>query len=284
VALGKLIAAGALTGFDSPARYLPSEAAQRARKQALPDAQQLQASLGEALAASAFRPGAFDAFLADVAAARQAPLLDQAALRGTGLGLRVESLLVEHGARWYALLPLRGVADADAIARAVTGVGGVMLDLKRDADALYQGYRARAGLYAGVGAAAIALLLLLALRDRIRLWEALAPLAAALVLTWALLLALGGRLTLFHLVAMLLVVGVGSNYSLFFEHETLRRGDPRNTLVSVLLCAGSTVLAFGLLATARAPVLSAIGSTVAIGASLSLLFSAVFSRGLVSER
>jgi predicted exporter len=219
-----------------------------------------------------------------VAAAREAPLLDRAALQGTGLGLRVDSLVVEHGAHWYALLPLRGVADAGAIGLAVTNAGGVMLDLKRDADALYHEYRARAAVFAGIGAAAIALLLLLALRDPVRLWEALAPLAAAQVLTWTLLLALGERLTLFHLVAMLLVAGVGSNYSLFFEHETLRRGDVRNTLVSVLLCAASTVLAFGLLATARAPVLSAIGTTVALGASLSLLFSAVFSRGLVSER
>jgi predicted exporter len=226
----------------------------------------------------------FDAFLADVAAAREAPLLDRAALQGTGLGLRVDSLVVEHGAHWYALLPLRGVADAGAIGLAVTNAGGVMLDLKRDADALYHEYRARAAVFAGIGAAAIALLLLLALRDPVRLWEALAPLAAAQVLTWTLLLALGERLTLFHLVAMLLVAGVGSNYSLFFEHETLRRGDPRRTVVSVLLCAASTVLAFGLLATARAPVLSAIGSTVALGASLSLLFSAVFSRGLMSER
>jgi len=284
VALGNLVAAGALAGFDSPARYLPSEATQRARKQALPAAEQLRASLDQALAGSAFRPGVFDAFLADVAAAREAPLLDRAALQGTGLGLRVDSLVVEHGAHWYALLPLRGVADAGAIGLAVTNAGGVMLDLKRDADALYHEYRARAAVFAGIGAAAIALLLLLALRDPVRLWEALAPLAAAQVLTWTLLLALGERLTLFHLVAMLLVAGVGSNYSLFFEHETLRRGDVRNTLVSVLLCAASTVLAFGLLATARAPVLSAIGTTVALGASLSLLFSAVFSRGLVSER
>lgn len=283
-ALGKLGAAGALAGFDSPARYLPSEATQRARKQALPEAEQLRASLDQAVAGSAFRPGAFDAFLSDVAAAREAPLLDPAALRGTGLSLRVDSLLLERGTRWYALLPLRGVVDASAIAGAVIDAGGVMLDLKRDADALYREYRARAALFAGVGAAAIALLLLVALREPLRLWEAVAPLVAALVLTGALLLALGQRLTLFHLVAMLLVAGVGSNYSLFFEHETLRRGDPRHTIVSVLLCAAATVLAFGLLASAHAPVLSAIGSTVVLGASLSLLFSAVFSRGLVSGR
>jgi predicted exporter len=283
-ALEQLFGSGALAGFDSPARYLPSEAMQRARRQALPEADQLRANLAQALTGSAFRPGSFDAFLGDAQAVRSAPLLDRAALEGTGLALRFDSLLVERGGQWYALMPLRGVTDAAAVARAIPESAGVMLDLKRDADALYRSYRSRATSFAVVGAVAIALLLLLALRDLERLWEALAPLAVALVLTWALLLALGERLTLFHLVAMLLVVGVGSNYSLFFEHGTLGRGDARSTLVSVLLCAVSTVLAFGLLATASAPVLRAIGLTVAIGASLSLLFSAVFSRALDPRR
>jgi predicted exporter len=195
------------------------------------------------------------------------------------MALQLDSLLVKRDGQWYGLLPLRGAHDAQAIDRAVSAAGGVLLDLKRDVDELYGGYRARAALFAGIGAAAIALLLMLTLRDPLRLWEALAPLIAALVLTAALLLLLGERLTLFHLVAMLLVAGVGSNYSLFFEHETLRMSEVRNTLVSVLLCAVSTVLAFGLLATASAPVLHAIGLTVALGAGLSLAFAAVFSHG-----
>jgi predicted exporter len=279
-----LVGSGVLGGFDSPARYLPSGATQRARLQALPSAERLRADLAQAVAASAFRPGAFDAFLADVEAARSGPLLDRAALRGTALALQLDTLLASREAHWYALLPLRGVHDVQAIGQAVGRTAGVLLDLRRDVDELYGGYRARAALFAAVGGAAIVLLLMLALRDPVRLWEALGPLIAALVLTAALLLLLGERLTLFHLVAMLLVAGVGSNYSLFFEHETLRRSDARSTLVSVLLCAVSTVLAFGLLATASAPVLRAIGMTVALGASLSLLFSAVFSRGLEGSR
>jgi predicted exporter len=274
----------ALGGFDSPARYLPSAATQRARLASLPPGERLRADLAQATAASAFRAGAFDAFLEDVEAARSGPLLDRAALRGTGLGLPLDTLLSSRDGQWYALLPLRGVHDAPAIDRALRASAGVLLDLKRDVDELYGGYRARAALFAAIGAAAIVLLLMLALRDPVRLWEALAPLVAALVLTVALLLLLGERLTLFHLVAMLLVAGVGSNYSLFFEHETLHRSEARSTLVSVLLCAVSTAIAFGLLATASAPVLRAIGLTVALGASLSLAFSAVFSRGFERDR
>src|SRR5258707_3160485 len=46
------------------------------------------------------------------------------------------------------------------------------------------------------------------------------------VLTTGALLALGNRLTIFHLVAMLLVVGVGLNYALFFNRD--RRDDARS--------------------------------------------------------
>jgi len=120
-------------------------------------------------------------------------------------------------------------------------------------------------------------LLLLSLRSARRAAEVLLPLAAAVVVTCA-LLSLGGRqLSMFHLVGLLLVVGVGSNYTLFFERETFGRTDPERTLVSLALCNASTVIGFGLLSLARAPVLSAIGTTVALGALLSLLFAAILA-------
>jgi predicted exporter len=286
-ALDELIARGALAGYESPTRFLPSQAAQRLRQQALPDAQALERNLEQAMRELPFRPGAFEPFLADVAAARAADPLDRWALDGTALGLRVDALLSERGGQWYALLPLRGVRDSGAISDGLARLSGssiVLLDLKRDADALYRGYRNRALAFSWIGAAAIALLLLLGLRSMQRLWEVLAPLAAAVVLTVTILVSMGQRLTLFHLVALLLVVGVGSNYSLFFERENLLQGDPRRALASLALCSLSTVIVFGLLGTASTPVLSAIGTTVAIGAALSLLFSAVFSSALRRRR
>ena len=76
---------------------------------------------------------------------------------------------------------------------------------------------------------------------------------------------------------LLLVVGVGSNYTLFFERQSFAVGDPERTVTSTALCNASTVIGFGLLALAVAPVLSAIGATVALGAFLSLVFAAVLA-------
>lgn len=272
--------AGALAGFESPALILPSDATQRARQAAIPDAGVLRQNLDQAAYGLPFQPRLFEPFLQDASAARQAPLINAADLKGTALALRLESLLTERHDGWMAMLPLRGVQEPAVVAGHLGGMPGVhLLDLKAEADALYRSYRDQALHFALIGAGAIALLLLASLRSPRRAAEALLPLAAAVLVTCA-LLSLGGRqLTVFNLVGLLLVVGVGSNYTLFFEREAFARTDPHRTLVALACCNGATVIGFGLLSLARTPVLSAIGTTVAVGAFLSLLFGAILAAG-----
>lgn len=270
---------GLLKGFDTPAAYLPSLATQRARQAALPAPDTLRRDLEEALQGLPFRPGLFVPFLRDVDRARVQPLIDRDSLQGTGLALRVDSLLVERAGEWIAMLPLRGVRDSAAIDRMVAPQSGseiVILDLKAASDALYLSYRREAVGHAVIGAAAIVVLLLVALRSPRRVLYVLLPLAAAVIVTTSLILLSGTRLSIFHLVGLLLVVAVGSNYSLFFDRETVALLDRDRTLVSLFFANASTVIGFGTLSLSSVPVLSAIGSTVAIGAVLSLAFSAAF--------
>jgi predicted exporter len=102
------------------------------------------------------------------------------------------------------------------------------------------------------------------------------PVFAAIVVSVALLTVAGAELNMFHLVAMLLVIGVGTNYTLFFDRAVQQESHSGRIYVSLLTCNLSTVLGFGVIALASTPVLAAIGSTVAIGAALSLLFGAIF--------
>ncbi|MCW5581526.1 MAG: MMPL family transporter, partial [Luteimonas sp.] len=74
-ALDRLVADGAIDGYDMAAHYLPSAAVQRARQRKLPDTPSLQAALDKALADSPFRADAFEDFVADVAEAKRAPPL-----------------------------------------------------------------------------------------------------------------------------------------------------------------------------------------------------------------
>ena len=201
---------GGIAGYDLASRLLPSSLAQEARRAALPDAATLAANLDKATAGLPFRPGLFAPFLQDVERARAQPPLQPEALRGTALGAKLSSLLVQTAGGWAALAPLSGVRDAPALEAALRAGGEpgvVLLDLKSEADALVAGYRAEALRLLAIGLACIALLVYAGLRSLPATARVLAPVLAATLLVVATLSLAGVQLTLFHLVALLLVVG-----------------------------------------------------------------------------
>jgi predicted exporter len=115
-ALRDAVARGWLLGFESPADYLPSEATQLARRTALPPSDVLRANLELARRGLPFKPDAFEPFVRD-GPRRARCRCDRAALRGTSLGLRLDSLLVKRGKGWAAMLS--AATDAHAIAGAI---------------------------------------------------------------------------------------------------------------------------------------------------------------------
>ena len=280
-ALQEASRAGLLEAYESPADVLPSRETQRARRAALPAPAELRANLERALQGLPYRRQLFEPFFEDAAKAKTAPFLDRGGLQGTRLVLKLDTLLVRTGGGWRAMLPLRGVKDEAGIARSLpapTGARVVLLDLKGESDRLYRSYRAEALAYSLAGAVAILALLGATLRSPRRVFDVLAPLAAAVLVTAAVLVLAGNRLSIFHLVGLLLVVAVGSNYSLFFDRQALAAGERERTLVSLLFAAVTTTIGFGLLAFSSVPVLHDIGLTVGMGAILALAFSAILAR------
>ncbi|MBN3858939.1 hypothetical protein G3N59_36680, partial [Paraburkholderia sp. Ac-20340] len=190
--LQPLVDRGVLAGFESPARYLPSDATQRARLASLPDDTTLAARLRAALADQpiALKPDAFAPFLADVAAARHAAPITRADLRGTSMGLGVDALLTPRaGGGWNAMLALRAPdgatkadtssLDAATVRNAVDSAGvpgALFVDLKTEADRLYANYVREDIRLSLAGFAAIVVLLVVALRSPQRAARALAPL------------------------------------------------------------------------------------------------------------
>jgi predicted exporter len=126
---------------------------------------------------------------------------------------------------------------------------------------------------------ALTVLLLIALRSPWRVLRVLLPLALAVLCVAALLVSAGVQLTILHLVGMLLIVAIGSNYALFFDRQghSSQPGGQALTLASLVIANASTVIGFGLLSFSQVPVLVALGSTVAPGAFLALLFAAMLS-------
>jgi predicted exporter len=276
--LNPMVAAGMMAGFDYPGQWLPSEATQRARQAALPEATPLIAALTQALAGTGFRADSFAPFLADVATARQQNLLRRQDLDGTNLALRLDSLLLSGPDGWVALLPLRGVTNPVEIAARLPGFnepGLLFLDLKTESDHLLDAYLREAVTLSLVGGLVIVILLSLSLRSFRRVAAVTLPLAAAVICSAALLLVFDGALSIFNLFGLLLVVAVGSNYCLFFERRN-PAGISRHRMVASLVVANlCTVVGFGILSFSDFPVLHGIGGTVAIGAFLCLVFGAV---------
>ncbi|GAB3470798.1 MMPL family transporter [Polaromonas eurypsychrophila] len=307
-ALQGLVERKVITGVDTPTRFLPSMATQQARLASLPPAAQLKESLAQAVSDLPIQAARLAPFLADAEAARQSRPLQRADLTGTTLAVAVDGMLLQRGASpgrpagWSALLPLHapvnGIIDAAAVRQVLADAPGnratgsaLFVDLKGEADRLYSGYLREAIVLSLAGLAAVALLLLLSLRSAVQTLRVLAPPAAAIIVVLGGLALAGHRLTILHLIGLLLVVAVGSNYALFFnsgprrsgpEDETARAdreasGITPRTLASLLFANLTTVAGFGVLAISSVPVFQAIGLTVGPGSVLVLLFSAIFA-------
>jgi predicted exporter len=273
-----------ISGFESPANYLPSMATQETRRSSLPSAPELRANLKQALEGLPLRADRLQPFLEDVEVTRHGPLVTSRDLVGTSLNAGFDALILHQRDRWNALLPLRSAAPGQAIdmARVVAALkdGKVdearVLDLKQESDALYADYLSEAIRYSLGGFLALTVLLLIALRSPRRVMRVLVPLVMAVLTVAAGLAVCGVHLTILHLVGMLLIVAVGSNYALFFDRQAhAARDSEALTLASLLIANASTVIGFGLLSFSQIPVLVALGTTVAPGAFLALLFAAI---------
>ena len=280
-ALERWQAQGLIRGFDSPARYLPAPATQAARLRSLPDASTLEANLREALKGLAFRPDAFKPFVEDVAAARSASPVTRAAYAGTPLGTKLNAQVPVLDGQWLVLTSLGGVADTGRVRAALASLPDSrtqLVDLKQVSAEMLDGFRREALRQAAFGALLILVLLVAGLGSLRRAARVAAPVAAALPITVALLVAGGQRMGVFHLVALLLVLGIGLNYALFFERPPADEAERERTRLALALCSTSTVITFGCLALSATPVLHAIGGTVALGAVISLVLAALWAR------
>lgn len=264
-ALRRLRADGAIAGYDSAARYLPSAATQRARQAKLPERAALQRTFSAAVDASPFARDAFTGFIDDVATAKAAAPLTVAGLDGTPLAARVGSLLLQRGDHVTALVSLSGLDDPGAVDRVARRHGAQLLDLKQASESLVAAYRQRVLWALAIAALLLAATVWIALRAPRRVLRVLAPMALTTLLILAVLRGLGVELNLFHLVALILAAGLGLDYALFFDHAGDDRAEQLRTLHAVIVCSLTTLLVFSLLALSSIPVLRAIGSTVALG-------------------
>jgi len=125
----------------------------------------------------------------------------------------------------------------------------------------------------------VALLVLLRYRKLKSLWLVAVPIvSSAMLLTLSSVF--GFYLTLFHVMALFLVLGFGMDYTIF-AHEM--RAQNNVTLQAILLSAFTSLLSFGLLALSSIPVVASFGITLLIGNFFNLLGAFIYSQSISFE-
>jgi predicted exporter len=162
---------------------------------------------------------------------------------------------------------VKNVSAFNGYASAHNGVH--WMDPVADISTMFKHYREQTGWMMLLAYAVIAVLLCWRYRPA-QAWRVmLAPVLAAWI-TLGLLGYSGVALNLFHVLALLLVLGVGIDYSIFFAESQSHRD---TTMLAVVLSTITTLLSFGLLALSQTAAIRSFGIVVSIGMVCALLFS-----------
>ncbi|QYJ93490.1 MMPL family transporter [Shewanella spartinae] len=173
------------------------------------------------------------------------------------------------GATYGAIVLLGGITDLHALTQAISPLSGVTLvDKVQDISDVMAKYRSLTLSLLGLALVVAGLIFSLRFGLKMALWITAVPALAALLTLAGLGLA-GSPLTLFHALALILVFGIGVDYSLFFAES--HRGE--GVMMAVFMSACSTLMAFGLLAFSQTPAIHYFGLTLLLGIGLTFVLS-----------
>lgn len=268
---------GILKGWKSVSALLPSTDLQQIRKERIPQEEELRARLSAAIATLPFNENAFDPFLAEIRKARDLGPLAPDNFKNTPLATLLAAHLFQIDGIWISLTFLVS-PDSEALNERIQTwePRPELTDIRESSDGLLREFRSRA--IRSISVAALLMVGLLFLdrhRPRRILWLAL-TVSAALGATIAVVTMLHAKLTIIHLIALLLVFGLGLDYALFFSRAE-SNAEYKSTRHALIACMASTVLAFGILGGSSIPLLRNLGVTVAIGTAISFLLAWVGS-------
>ena len=176
----------------------------------------------------------------------------------------------DYGADYGAIVLLGGIQQIDALkARFAHDESVQLIDKVADISAVMGHYRL---LTLKLLALALSIaLLLFSLNFGIKKAAVVVAVPAlAALLTLATLGLTGSPLSLFHALALILVFGIGIDYSLFFASA---QNHGKAVMMAVFMSASSTLLAFGLLAFSQTQAIHYFGLTLSLGIGFTFLLS-----------
>ncbi len=261
---------GLLASFVPLDVLVPSAAEQRARHAA---AVAFAPRIRQLMDDAELAPAAFQPFW-DALAQPPAPLLAVADVRRSPLAPVIGAWL-PAGTSPFALVPVVGARDPQALASAVPSA--TIVAPARTVVELFRAIRFRT--IAAVLGGFVVIFLLLAVRYRSARTAVLAltPAVLASIATLVAIAATGTPVGILHVMALLLVVSLGVDFGIFLADATASTSAIARTLISIVTASVSTILSFGLLAVSRSPGLAALGFTVTVGVTCSVVFTFVMA-------
>ncbi|HKJ18404.1 MAG TPA: MMPL family transporter [Xanthomonadales bacterium] len=269
---------GLVEGWTSITDLLPGLQTQQQRLDSIPAPEAFSRNLRSALAETVFTEAAFEPFKEVINSVPDRFPVTPESFDNGSLAVWRDVHLVNLQGRWVALYTLEApLADELAPRVAQWGESVSWLDLRTQSQGLMRDFRHDAAWAIAIAGLIIGLLLVSQRIGIARLVWVVLTVSAALSASIGVALVVHGYLTLVHMVALLLVLGLGLDYALFMSREDSSAGR-RATIQSIIACAASTTLAFAILAISSIPLLRFIGLTVAAGSIASLACALLGSR------
>lgn len=174
--------------------------------------------------------------------------------------------------RYASIVMLGGVKKEKELIHIERSIPGVhYINKVDDVSQLFRRYRYLSSWLIALAYLCIFLLLVVRYTWKHACFILLPPVIAAIVALSA-VGSIMGVFNLFHVLALLLVLGIGIDYTLFFAEAQKQW---QATLLAILLSACTTLLSFGLLAWSETPLLRSFGLTVLFGMSTAFIFSPI---------
>ena len=269
-----LTAAQAHTSFLSLAFFLPSQATQQERHGAWKkfwenQGEQTIAALTKNSQLTGFTPDAFLPFRKLLQT--PPPFVTQETLANFGLSPLIEMLLLPTVTGYTAYTLVEGASPlSGALSGQLEKLGTRVLSNGYFTHALAEASQQDILRFGCLVLLAVAGLTWYGLRKPKAVALALLPSGASLAAVLVVFRLAGGHVSLFHIIALPLVMGLSVDYGIFMvcRHHSPRQ---QHTRKAIALSALSTTATFGCLILARHPVLLSIGTTVFYGMLCSML-------------
>lgn len=140
--------------------------------------------------------------------------------------------------------------------------------------------RFRAEITSLVMSAYLLVFLVLFARYKKKVWRIVLPPLLASIFTLALIVNFEQGVNIFHLMALILVLGIGLDMGIFLSESS----DYSHTWLAVSMSSLTSLFAFGLLTFSETPVLHHFGLTVLIGLTLVWLLAPMMRESMVGEK